>query len=224
MSREVAPRQLYAALLAQYGPQGWWPADNTFEVMVGAVLVQNTAWSNAAAALAQLRSAHCLTPARLAAIGTNQLEALVHPSGTFRVKAKRLQNLARALETLGGVERLEGMTTAEARRFLLGVNGVGAETADAILVYGLARPAFVIDGYARRLVARLVGHPVADGALRASVESAFTEPEALGELHALIVAHGKQHCRTQPRCHDCMLQQQCATGEPVPAGSQCSAR
>ena len=174
--------------------------------------------------MARLRAANCLTPPRLATIATDQLEALIHSSGTFRVKARRLKNLARALKSAGGVERLAQLTTPEARRFLLAVNGIGAETADVILVYGLARPAFVIDAYTRRMLARLVGHPVMDSELRASMQRALPEADALGELHALIVAHGKQQCRRQPRCPGCILQEQCATGRPVSSGSRCSDR
>jgi endonuclease-3 related protein len=209
----VDPQRLHDVLLARYGRQGWWPAEDAFEVMAGAVLVQNTAWHNAARAVAALRAGDYLTPDRLVALRVGQLQRLIRPSGTYRVKARRLKNLARALRGIGGVAGLEGMTTTGARRFLLAVDGVGAETADAILVYALHRPAFVVDAYARRLWRRLTGGEVADSALRLGVEKALPTSAALGELHALVVAHGKQHCGQRPRCAGCVLRAHCVTGQ-----------
>ncbi len=217
------PRLLHDRLLARYGPQAWWPAEDAFEVIAGAVLVQNTAWDNAARAVAALRAGDHLTPDRLVALSVGQLQRLIRPSGTYRVKARRLKNLALALVGIGGVAGLEGMSTTTARRFLLAVNGVGAETADAILVYALHRPAFVVDAYARRLWRRLTGSEAADDLLRAGAENTLRTSAALGELHALIVAHGKQHCRRQPRCAGCVLRGDCLRGQ-VSADSRYSDR
>lgn len=218
------PRTLYDLLLEYYGRQAWWPAEHPFEMMVGAVLVQNTAWTNAARAIAQLKAAQVLAPEPLATLGDTELQALIRPSGTFRIKAQRLKNLATALMELGGLDRLEDMSSATARVFLMSINGIGAETADAILVYGLHRPAFVVDAYARRLGQRITGQAHADQSLRELMHSAFSDSAAFGELHALIVAHGKRHCGARPVCRDCPLLSGCVTGRLWSADNQCSGR
>ncbi len=210
---------VYTRLLARYGPQAWWPAKHPFEMMVGAVLVQNTAWRNAARAIDRLRSADCLTPPAMAALGVADLQSLIRPSGTFRVKARRLHHLAAALNQVGGCQALQAMPTTAARRFLLGINGIGEETADAILVYALDRPAFVVDAYARRLLRRFSGRPASDEELRRRMQRAFPTCGDLGELHALIVVHGKQHCRRRPLCEHCPLTSDCASSR-VTAGSR----
>jgi len=205
--------RLYRRLLQHYGPQDWWPAEHPFEVMVGAVLVQNTTWTNAERAVARLREARCLSLEWLAELSDADLAELIRASGTFRVKATRLKNLATALRDGGGLDALDVMSTEDARRFLLRISGVGAETADAILVYALGRPAFVVDAYARRLMQRLTGHQPSDERLRGETTAALPDSAALGELHALIVAHGKLHCGSQPRCNGCPLAAVCTTAE-----------
>ena len=207
--------RLYAALHRIYGPQHWWPAHKPFEMMAGAVLVQNTNWSNAARAIAALKQARCLTPARVAALPLPRLAKLIRSSGTHRVKAKRLKALSRWLLEQGGVVKADRLTTHELRQSLLAVHGVGPETADCILLYVFDRPLFVADAYARRLLGRYGFEPVPDRyePLRVAVEGAFkADSSTFNEFHALIVRHSKELCRAKPICERCGLRRSCAYG------------
>ena len=205
-------RAIFDRLAAAYGPQGWWPARGPFEMMAGALLTQRTAWRNAELAIASLRRAGALSPEVLAVLPTPALEALVRPAGTFRAKAVRLRALARWYVEAGGREPLMQRPTPELRSELLGLPGIGPETADDILVYVFARPVFVVDTYARRIFSRY-GWARGDepyDRLSATVAGALhRDATALGELHALLVEHGKRHCRATPRCPGCPLAAQC---------------
>jgi endonuclease-3 related protein len=205
-------RALHQGLREAYGPQAWWPAESDFEVMVGAVLTQNTAWTNVERAIANLKTAGMLEAGLLAEAEPSALAEFIRPAGYFNVKTKRLQALCRYLVEAGfegDVEAAFGhLDTEILREQLLAVHGVGPETADDILLYALRRPVFVIDTYTRRLFARLglcVGDEPYD-ALRLGVEQAL-QLDHLGynELHALIVVHAKAHCRKRPLCTDCPL-------------------
>jgi endonuclease-3 related protein len=213
-----APRSLqkiYERLLAAYGPQHWWPGDSRFEVMVGAVLTQNTAWRNVELAIANLKAAAALTPAAIAGLPHAELAALIRPSGYFNVKARRLQAFCRFVVESGGEDVLASLPTEELRRDLLAVHGIGPETADDVLLYAFARPVFVIDAYTRRLLRRL---GVANGdegyeALRQGIERAFgPQTQLFSELHGLIVHHAKVACSTRPRCAACCLRRICPEG------------
>jgi endonuclease-3 related protein len=207
--------RVYRILLRAWGPQGWWPARTRFEVMAGAVLTQNTAWTNVEKALANLREAGLLDPEVLAAAPGGRLARLLRPSGYFNVKADRLRSLCRWILEEGGLGRLSRRGTGPLRESLLGVRGVGPETADDILLYAFGRPVFVIDAYTRRLFSRLgfVGGGEGYEELRALFEGAL-EPDPLlfGEYHALIVRHAKEICRTRPRCQACRLRSLCPSG------------
>ena len=148
---------IYDKLLNHYGPQSWWPADSSFEVMVGAVLVQSTAWRNVERAIANLKSAGTLSPAAIRDMSLHTLEELIRPSGFYRVKAKRLRALCEYLgdRCADSIELLARRPTHDLRRELLAVYGVGEETADDILLYALGRPVFVIDAFTRRVFHRL---------------------------------------------------------------------
>ncbi|WP_019025176.1 MULTISPECIES: endonuclease III domain-containing protein [unclassified Thioalkalivibrio] len=199
-------------LQGAYGDLQWWPAESAFEVMVGAVLTQNTSWTNVERAIANLRAADVLDPESLLALPHETLAEHIRPSGYFNVKADRLRHLLRFLEQQGGVETLARMETEALRSALLGVKGVGPETADDIVLYAFERPVFVVDAYTRRLFERL-GLPHARGAyddLRAYVESELgPDAQAFNDLHALIVEHGKQRCRPKPACKGCPLSDVC---------------
>jgi endonuclease III related protein len=202
--------RLYRALLARHGPQRWWPARTPFEVAVGAILVQHTAWASAARAVAALRVARRLTAARLAATDVDALGALVRPAGTWRLKAGRLLDFTRwLLERFGGDFRaMRRAPLGPLRRELLAVPGLGPETADAILLYGAGRPVFVADAYARRVLARhrLLPRGAGYEAARAFVEAHLpSDPALFNELHALLVAVAKSHCRAVPLCATCPL-------------------
>lgn len=215
MTAGPALRTVLDRLAAAYGPQEWWPARDPFEMMAGALLTQRTTWRNAARALAALRCAGALSPEVLAGLRTAELQALVRPAGTFRTKAARLQSMARWYIDSGGWEVLAARSTPELRAALLGLSGVGPETADDILVYAFQRPVFVVDAYARRILSRYgwVGWDQPYERLSDAVASAIGRDTALlGEFHALLVEHGKRHCRATPRCIECPLASQCRTG------------
>ncbi len=205
-------RSVYQGLLDHHGPQDWWPGETPFEIMVGAVLTQNTAWINVERAIANLINANALSPARILAVPESQLADWLRPSGYFNIKAKRLRNFCRWYVEAGEYRRLMRKDTQTLRHDLLAVNGVGPETADDMLLYAFERPVFVIDAYTRRLFARL---SIIDGdenyeLLRRAFETALGPDVALfNEYHALIVAHAKDICRVKPRCADCVLRRQC---------------
>lgn len=200
---------LYEIFFHTYGRQYWWPGTTPFEVMVGAVLTQNTTWRNVERAIAALAVAGCLTPEGIAAADPKTLGALIRPSGYFNVKTRRLQNFCRWYLQRGQLPALDQTATDALRRELLAISGIGPETADDILLYALARPIFVIDAYTRRLMARLqLARGTEDyDTLRAFFEAELTPNVALyQEYHALIVRHGKDICRKKaPRCDICPL-------------------
>ena len=227
-------RWCYETLLAAYGPQGWWPGDGPFEVMVGAILTQNTAWRNVERALENLKAAGVLSPAGLRDLPRADLEPLLRPAGYYRLKAGRLQALVAYLwrEHAGDPAALAHGDLAALRPALLAVPGVGPETADSILLYAANRPTFVVDAYTRRLLARL-GWVAAD-ALGAPPPRAGTpsrcfwetvpyeqvqafflahlplDAELFSEYHALIVRHARERCRKRdPRCAGCALGRRC---------------
>ncbi len=211
---------LYRALRAAYGPQDWWPADSPFEVAVGAVLTQNTAWSNVERAIARLKAADVLSCEAILSLPHEVLAEHIRPAGYFNVKAHRLRHLCAFLDAEGGLEALAAQPTAALRPRLLAVNGIGPETADDILLYALDRPVFVIDAYTRRLLARQ-GLACGDEdyeSLRAGFERTLPADVALfKEYHALIVEHAKQACRRKPDCGACALVDGC--GFPSQDGS-----
>ena len=208
-------RAIFDRLSGAYGPQAWWPAQGRFEMMVGALLTQRTTWRNAERAIAALRRSDALSPEVLASLPVHEIEALVRPAGTFRVKAARLWALARWYVDSGGSGAMATRSTADLRTELLGLSGVGPETADDMLVYAFGRPVFVVDAYARRILSRY-GWAKGDepyDRLSAAIADAFgPDAAALGEFHALLVEHGKRHCRATPRCEGCPLAARCATG------------
>jgi len=205
-------RQLYPRLLEAYGPQHWWPADSPFEVCIGAILTQNTSWTNVERAIAALKQADALTPSRLLARTDEELHTLIRPAGFFRQKAQRLRAFCTFVQEHGGLAALATRHTAELRERLLAIHGIGPETADSMLLYAWQRPVFVIDAYTRRLMSRLGCTPATIGydALQALFHHALPKEVPLfNEYHALIVAHAKRHCRSRPRCTSCPLRDIC---------------
>lgn len=202
--------RMYEALFAHFGPQDWWPAETPLEMMVGAVLTQNTNWGNVEKALANLKRENLLDVERLHRLRPEVLAERIQPAGYFRVKTKRLQNLIRFImeEYAGEVDRLLEEDTEALRSGLLGVNGIGPETADSILLYAASRPVFVVDTYTHRILFR---HDLAeDQASYEDMQGLFQDslPEDVAlfqEFHALIVSAGKTYCRKTPRCEPCPL-------------------
>ena len=208
-------RAVYDRLLDAYGPQGWWPADDAFEVLVGAVLTQNAAWTNVEYALEHLRAADALDPEAILGLEDERLGALIRPSGYFNVKAKRLKALCRHVVDAGGLEALAEKDTLALRRDLLGVNGIGRETADDIVLYAFHRPVFVIDAYTRRIFARMGRIEGNEGYehLRAEFERVLgPDVPVFQEYHGLLVNHAKEACAVRPRCERCVLRRRCAVG------------
>lgn len=213
---------LLLELARGFGRQFWWPAATPFEVMVGAILVQNTAWGNVELAMANLRRAGALEPAILGQLPVCEergLEALVRPSGSFRGKAKKLRALSGWLESRGPsleivLQELAGQPLDPLRRELLGIFGVGPETADSILCYALGRRSFVVDAIARRVLSRHgigpAGTPAdfaatcSYDALRAWLMDVLLPDQAVyEEAHALFVAAAKDSCRVKSACETC---------------------
>jgi endonuclease-3 related protein len=207
--------RVHELLLARYGPQGWWPATDPFEIMAGALLVQRTAWRNAHRAIAALKSRGLLEPDQLATARIGEIEQCVRGAGFFRQKAARLHRLARALQKSNGIAGLAARSTHDLRHWLLSRDGIGPETADAILLYAFGRQAVVIDEYLRRLTQRLLASAdkPADSVIRQQISDQIVDVSYLNELHALVVEHAKRTCRAVPRCQECVLTEQCRTAE-----------
>ena len=204
--------RVYGALRGQHGSQAWWPAEGRFEIMVGAILTQNTAWTNVEKAIANLKAAGMLDAGAIMRASDDDLAQLIRPSGYFRIKARRLRKFCEWYTGMHEYRSLRYWPTARLRQALLGVYGVGPETADDILLYAFNRPVFVIDAYTRRIFARLGkidgGEPYDE--IRVLFERKLgRRPGLMGEYHALIVQHGKQVCRPEPRCENCMLRTMC---------------
>ncbi len=203
---------IHDRLLQAYGPQHWWPAESPFEVAVGALLTQNTNWSNVERAIDQLKQADMLDPEAIASADRERLQELIRSSGYFRQKSERLQTLCRFWIESGGEAGLKALKLHEARKRLLALKGIGPETADSILLYALEKPIFVIDAYTRRIFSRL-GVCAADIGYHALQDLFHAElPGDAGlfnEFHALIVEHAKRHCRTRPVCARCPLAADC---------------
>ncbi|MBI3616714.1 MAG: endonuclease III domain-containing protein [Candidatus Omnitrophica bacterium] len=149
-------REIYAKLFKEFGPQRWWPARTKFEVIVGAILTQNTNWGNVEKAIHHLKSAGVLSERALRDIPAAKLAALIKPAGYFNVKARRLKNFMRFFfdEYQGDLKAMGRQELSHLRHKLLGVNGIGPETADSILLYALEKPVFVVDAYTKRFLYR----------------------------------------------------------------------
>lgn len=212
---------VYKQLFKQYGPQQWWPAETPFEVMVGAVLTQNTAWTNVEKAITNLKSAGALSPEAISSADHETLAEWLRPSGYFNIKASRLQNFCRWYLEQGALEGLSQISDKALRHALLSVNGIGPETADDMLLYAFERPVFVIDAYTRRIFSRLglIEHDSGYELLRHHFETGLQNEQnrlaLFNEYHALIVIHAKEHCRVKPQCAGCPLRRGCAVKQTI---------
>ena len=214
--KKASPRHqladIYRALLRVYGPQGWWPGDTPFEVMIGAVLTQNTAWSNVEKAISNLKGARAMNAASFRRLGPAELAGLIRPSGYYHIKTKRLANLMRFLDEQyrGSLARMLRDNTEKLREGLLSVNGIGPETADSIMLYAGGHPVFVVDAYTKRVLSRhglLSGSEGYHEVQELFVENLPREAQLFNEYHALLVLVGKRHCRkSDPRCEGCPLE------------------
>ena len=201
--------EIYNRLFDAYGPQHWWPADSPFEIMVGAILTQNTAWTNVEKAIINLKQADRLNTHSIIELAETELAELIRPSGYFNLKAKRLKNYTSWFVEAGRFKGLTKYDDMELRTRLLSVNGVGPETADDIMLYAFERPVFVIDTYTRRLlkVLGLINGDEPYEQLRQGFESALNPDVALyNEYHALIVRHAKEKCSGELSCQHCAIE------------------
>ena len=226
LTTDTSLQDIFDRMLARYGEQHWWPADTPFEMMVGAVLTQATAWTNVEIAIARLKDAAALSPAAIRGMDTDTLAALIYSSGFYNAKAQRLKALVAYLgETYDDdIDAMRPGDGAKLRRELLGVKGIGEETADAILLYALGKPSFVIDAYTRRLISRLGIAP--DSEAYSAYQKLFSEnlqqdTTMFAEYHALIVQHGKETCRKTPVCEGCCLRSVCPTGRAYMEAARC---
>lgn len=209
-------RAIYDRLLANYGPQHWWPAETPFEAIVGALLMQQTAWRNAEAAIGNLKAAGLLDVRALADAPVSVIRKHIRIAGLYRTKPERLKAFCRhLLERSGGdLARYFGRPTDVVRRDLLAQGGVGPETADSILLYAGGHPIFVVDAYTVR-IGRRIG--LFDATQYDAVQRTFEThvPRELGvyqEYHALLVAHAKALCSRVPECGRCPVQPLCDFG------------
>lgn len=210
--------EIFDILYSTYGPQGWWPGHSPFEVMVGAVLTQNTAWRNVAVAIDNLKSEGLLDAHALLREDPARVKSLIAPVGFFNVKYDRLKALLEYLAEHGvDNDRFRSLPIADLRGELLAIHGIGPETADSILLYAFERPVFVVDAYTRRLFARL-GEGWMEKAPYEEVQRFFVDglrrdAALYNEFHALIVAHCKSTCKRDPLCAQCCLSSLCADRE-----------
>jgi endonuclease-3 related protein len=203
--------EIYQLLHDAFGPQHWWPGETVFEIITGAILTQNTNWTNVEKAIANLKSADRLTPDRLYHLDLSQLAELIRPAGYYNIKAKRLKNFVDWLfdNYNGELTNLESTDTGQLRAELLAIKGVGRETADSILLYALGRPVFVVDAYTARIAVRhRLIEPGADyEQLRELFESNLSrDAQLFNEYHALLVRAGKEFCKPKAKCPGCPLE------------------
>lgn len=213
--------KIYKKLLKYFGPQGWWPIggvynptkkhlkdEEKFEIMVGAILTQNTAWSNVEKALSNLRKENLLDIEEISKINLKKLQTLIKPSGFYKQKALRLKNFVNSIRPIGLIENMS-------REEWLKINGVGPETADSILLYALGKPYFVVDAYTKRLINRLA---IFNNEKYEKIREFFEKniPRSVKiykEYHALIVALAKNFCKKNPECRNCPILSYCKRGK-----------
>ncbi len=203
--------QIYDLLFRAYGPQYWWPGETPFEMMVGAILTQNTSWVNVEKSIHRLKDAGVLSPEGIRRLTKSELASVIRSSGYFRIKADRLKNFINFLfeESDGNIEKMKRAPLKELRDKLLDVKGIGPETADSILLYGLGKPIFVIDAYTKRVLYR--HEMIPENASYEDVQALFmrnlpNDQRLFNEYHALLVRLGKTLCKKVPQCDRCPLE------------------
>ncbi|UOR13742.1 endonuclease III domain-containing protein [Halobacillus amylolyticus] len=202
---------IYDRLFDHYGPQGWWPAETSFEMMVGAILVQNTNWRNVEKALLKVKP--FLEPEAIEKLPLDELAQLIRSSGFFNIKAKRIKAYLEWFRTYEyDVDKIKKLERGPLRKELLAISGIGRETADVMLLYAFEKPIFVVDAYTRRIFYRFgLDMPKSYDVFRQKVEAELPrELRLFDEFHALLVAHAKEHCRAKPICNQCPLADRCA--------------
>lgn len=205
--------KLYQKLFSYFGPQYWWPAKSPFEVMVGAILTQNTSWQNVEKAIVNLKKNKLLSARKMRKLPLKKLAFFIRPAGYYNIKAKRLKNFLQFFfeEYKEDVSRMKKTPLSSLRKKLLALNGIGRETADSILLYALGKPIFVVDAYTKRILSRH-GLASADADYQ-DIQRMFMmqlpkSVKLFNEFHALLVRLGKEFClKNNPRCNDCPIQE-----------------
>ncbi len=211
MNRRISG--VYRKLFSFFGPQAWWPADSGFEVMVGAILTQNTNWSNVEKAIKNLKREKLLSAAGLYRLPQKRLAGLIRPAGYYNIKAERLKEFLKFFFDYykSDIRKMSRVDTRILRQQLLGVKGIGPETADSMLLYALNKPVFVVDAYTKRIFSRhgLIGEEADYHAVQElCVKNLKTSRKLFNEFHALLVKLGKDFClKNKPRCAICPLKE-----------------
>jgi endonuclease-3 related protein len=207
MVKIMTPYKLFEQLKSHYGPQHWWPAETSFEVIVGAVLTQNTNWKNVEKAIDNLKKDNVLSPEKVLEKSSGRLKKLIRPSGFYNAKESTLRRLTMFVYN----NNIKRMPTEKLRKKLIEIKGVGPETADSILLYAYRRPVFVIDAYTKRLIKRLrLTDKKTYSELQDFFQSSLPEDTDLyAEFHALIVEHCKSICKKVPQCENCFMKDDC---------------
>ena len=217
-------QNIYRRLLARYGPQHWWPAQEPFEVIVGAILTQSTAWSNVEKAIASLKAARALSPKALRQLPHAEVARLIRPSGYYNAKTRKLKLFVHWLGECydDNLDRLFANDTEHLRQQLLSIHGIGQETADSIILYAANKPVFVIDAYTRRIIGRIGLAPDSESYIAYQhlfMSNLTTDIQLFNEYHALLVRLAKNACRIRPLCPQCCLNDLCQT---YSSGSICN--
>jgi endonuclease-3 related protein len=201
--------KIFRTLLETFGPRNWWPGETPLEVIIGAVLTQNTSWKNVERAIGNLKTKKLLDIRRLYDVSPLLLAGAIRPAGYFNIKAARIKNVIRMLHEHydGNIERLSSVDVHDLRKILLSINGIGPETADSILLYALGKPVFVVDAYTKRF---LKNHRLYNKEDYADIQTYFMEHlpadvYLFNEFHALIVYLCQNYCKKIPLCHECPL-------------------
>ena len=202
---------IYKKLYRAFGPQHWWPGDTPFEISVGAILTQNTNWTNVEKAIQNLKRKNALSVRALHPMPVKVLAELIRPTGYFNIKARRLKSFVTFLKNnyRASMKKMGTMDSVSLRKELLLINGVGSETADSILLYALGKPVFVIDAYTKRVLSRhgIMNYKDPYDAFQELFHSSLkSDVQLFNEFHALFVRVGKTFCkRNNPLCEKCPL-------------------
>jgi endonuclease-3 related protein len=213
-ARRPSLARIYEIVYARFGPSGWWPAETPFEVCLGAILTQNTAWTNVERALSAIRAGGLMSHRALHPLADSTIAELIRPSGTFQVKARRVRAFLDFVESAFGgvVERMRSEPLERLRPALLAIHGIGPETADCIVLYAAGLPSFVVDAYTRRVLERLgwlTGGESYDEVQRLFHRALPADAGLFNEYHAQLVRLAKECCRRRPLCASCPLDRVC---------------
>lgn len=202
---------MYKKLYAYFGPQGWWPGETPFEVMIGAILTQNTNWENVEKAIHNLKHAKVFSLPKMLRMPSMRMARLIRPAGYFNLKSKRLKEFLRFLKQRfnADISRMRKENLNTLRQMLLQVNGIGPETADSILLYALDKPIFVVDAYTKRILERhkfIKSKSDYQGVQNLFMQNLKKDVKLFNEYHALLVRLGKDFClKNKPKCNLCPL-------------------